>query len=83
MQPADFVRFVYALAKEAAFPLDRFLVGGDHLGPNAWQHLLATEGMPLAETRGFRWSTTKVESTCLPAACRSVASSVCVPGTCV
>lgn len=33
MQPADFVRFVHAIAEEIGFPLEKLLLGGDHLGP--------------------------------------------------
>ncbi|WP_419805310.1 D-tagatose-bisphosphate aldolase, class II, non-catalytic subunit [Terriglobus sp.] len=50
MQPKDFVRFVYSIAQEAGFPVERLILGGDHLGPNAWQHLPASEAMSLAET---------------------------------
>lgn len=34
MQPADFRDFVYAIAREVGFPLERLILGGDHLGPN-------------------------------------------------
>ncbi|WP_446728883.1 D-tagatose-bisphosphate aldolase, class II, non-catalytic subunit [Pseudoduganella sp. OTU4001] len=39
MKPADFVQYVQGLASEAAFPLERLILGGDHLGPNTWQNL--------------------------------------------
>ena len=50
MQPADFVRFIESIAEETGFPVRRLVLGGDHLGPNAWQHLPAAEAMSLAET---------------------------------
>jgi D-tagatose-1,6-bisphosphate aldolase subunit GatZ/KbaZ len=37
MKPQDFVEFVHSLAKAMAFPPDKILLGGDHLGPNPWQ----------------------------------------------
>jgi len=39
MRPADFVAYAHALAQQAGFPPERLLLGGDHLGPNSWQHL--------------------------------------------
>lgn len=33
MQPADFVGFVHGIAKQVGFPIERLLLGGDHLGP--------------------------------------------------
>jgi D-tagatose-1,6-bisphosphate aldolase subunit GatZ/KbaZ len=50
MQPADFVRYVEALARSAGFPAERLILGGDHLGPNAWQHLPPDEAMAHART---------------------------------
>ena len=38
MRPADFIEFVTDLAKKAGFPLDRIILGGDHLGPLTWQN---------------------------------------------
>ncbi len=37
MQPADFCDLVHGIADEADLPLDRVVLGGDHLGPNCWQ----------------------------------------------
>ncbi len=37
MKPADFSQFVAHLAKEVKLPLDHIILGGDHLGPNAWR----------------------------------------------
>ncbi len=45
MQPKDFVQYVHGIADEVGFPQNRVLLGGDHLGPNAWQNLSAKEAM--------------------------------------
>jgi D-tagatose-1,6-bisphosphate aldolase subunit GatZ/KbaZ len=37
MKPADFIAFVYGIAKKTGFPKDRLILGGDHLGPLIWQ----------------------------------------------
>ncbi|QBE67052.1 D-tagatose-bisphosphate aldolase, class II, non-catalytic subunit [Pseudoduganella lutea] len=39
MTPADYIAYVRDLADGAGFPRDRLILGGDHLGPNTWQHL--------------------------------------------
>ncbi|KND60493.1 Tagatose-6-phosphate kinase AgaZ [Candidatus Burkholderia verschuerenii] len=49
MKPADFVRFVHALADGVGFPRERLILGGDHLGPNAWRALSADEAMQRAD----------------------------------
>jgi D-tagatose-1,6-bisphosphate aldolase subunit GatZ/KbaZ len=49
MKPADFRDFVRRIADRAGLPFDRVLLGGDHLGPNAWQSLLADDAMARAE----------------------------------
>ncbi|WP_027795686.1 D-tagatose-bisphosphate aldolase, class II, non-catalytic subunit [Paraburkholderia acidipaludis] len=49
MKPADFVRFVHLIADRAGFPRSRLILGGDHLGPNAWRGLPAEEAMHRAE----------------------------------
>jgi D-tagatose-1,6-bisphosphate aldolase subunit GatZ/KbaZ len=48
MTPANFRRLVEANAEEAGFPLDRLVLGGDHLGPNPWKHLPAADAMARA-----------------------------------
>lgn len=45
MNPAQFRTYVEALARVHGFPGDRLVLGGDHLGPNAWQALAADEAM--------------------------------------
>jgi D-tagatose-1,6-bisphosphate aldolase subunit GatZ/KbaZ len=37
MRPADFKTYVAGIAKHAALPMERVLLGGDHLGPNSWR----------------------------------------------
>ncbi|MGW8191997.1 D-tagatose-bisphosphate aldolase, class II, non-catalytic subunit [Sphingomonas hankookensis] len=49
MVPADFRAFVESLAAKTGFPIDRLVLGGDHLGPNAWTTLPADEAMDKAE----------------------------------
>lgn len=49
MTPADFRIFVLNLAKQVGFPQEKLILGGDHLGPNRWQHLVADEAMQNAE----------------------------------
>jgi len=48
MKPADFVSYVRDLAESAGFPLDRLILGGDHLGPNTWQNESAASAMEKA-----------------------------------
>ncbi|TPM40828.1 D-tagatose-bisphosphate aldolase, class II, non-catalytic subunit [Mesorhizobium sp. B2-3-4] len=48
MTPGDFRRFVETIAGRAGFPLDRLVLGGDHLGPNPWKHLPGSEAMAKA-----------------------------------
>ena len=37
MTPSDFMRWLGGMATEAGVPMDRLLLGGDHLGPNPWR----------------------------------------------
>ncbi|AHI66154.1 D-tagatose-bisphosphate aldolase, class II, non-catalytic subunit [Burkholderia thailandensis] len=50
MTPADFRRDVGALARDAGFPAQALILGGDHLGPNPWRHLAARDAMREART---------------------------------
>jgi D-tagatose-1,6-bisphosphate aldolase subunit GatZ/KbaZ len=61
MRPADFSRFVLAIAARLGVPSEQVLLGGDHLGPNCWQDLPAEAAMAKSEqlisdyvTAGFR-----------------------------
>lgn len=49
MRPADFRDFVFAIANKVKFPTSRIILGGDHLGPNCWQHESAEVAMQKAE----------------------------------
>ncbi|MFN3877327.1 MAG: D-tagatose-bisphosphate aldolase, class II, non-catalytic subunit [Brevundimonas sp.] len=49
MTPDKFRDFVHAIARDAGLPIDRVLLGGDHLGPNPWTGLPAEEAMAKAE----------------------------------
>ncbi|GAB5375348.1 MAG: D-tagatose-bisphosphate aldolase, class II, non-catalytic subunit [Acuticoccus sp.] len=48
MTAADFMAFLTRLAAEEGAPLDRIVVGGDHLGPNPWRTAPADEAMAKA-----------------------------------
>lgn len=45
MTPVQFRDYVQQLARQQDFPVARLILGGDHLGPNAWQHLSAAQAM--------------------------------------
>lgn len=45
MTPPQFRDYVLELARAQGFPAERLVLGGDHLGPNAWQKLPAAEAM--------------------------------------
>ncbi|MDP9125449.1 MAG: class II D-tagatose-bisphosphate aldolase, non-catalytic subunit, partial [Pseudomonadota bacterium] len=49
MRPADFHRFVSGIAAACGLPAERLLLGGDHLGPNCWQHEPSEVAMDKAE----------------------------------
>ena len=49
MTPRDFRTFVKGIARQVGVPLDRLILGGDHLGPNPWKSLPAEEAMLRAE----------------------------------
>lgn len=49
MKPSDFVKFTNNIADRTGFPRNRILLGGDHLGPNAWRDLPASEAMSHGE----------------------------------
>lgn len=45
MKPKDFMKFVEKIAKKVNFPMDRIILGGDHLGPLTWTHLDEKQAM--------------------------------------
>src|SRR4051812_12974101 len=49
MRPADFSRFVLSIAARVGLATEQVLLGGDHLGPNCWQHLPAPEALLKSE----------------------------------
>lgn len=48
MTPAMYRDYVYEIAVELGFDTARLILGGDHLGPNPWQHLDAKTAMQQA-----------------------------------
>ncbi len=50
MMPVDFHNYVSNIAKDFNFPMDRLILGGDHLGPLTWTSLSYQEAMHNAET---------------------------------
>jgi D-tagatose-1,6-bisphosphate aldolase subunit GatZ/KbaZ len=48
MTPPDFVRFVHDHAARTELPIDRIILGGDHLGPNPWRGLGAESALDKA-----------------------------------
>lgn len=50
MTPSDFRDYVWSIADKFNFPQERLILGGDHLGPNPWQHEPAEKAMPKART---------------------------------
>jgi D-tagatose-1,6-bisphosphate aldolase subunit GatZ/KbaZ len=49
MRPPDFAELVHGIAGRCGLPLERVVLGGDHLGPNRWRNLPAEEAMAHAE----------------------------------
>lgn len=45
MTPKDFVVYVHNIANHVGFPIERLILGGDHLGPNCWQNENAESAM--------------------------------------
>ncbi len=45
MTPSQFVDYVHEIARTVSFPLNRLILGGDHLGPNPWQNENANSAM--------------------------------------
>ena len=49
LTPAQFRAYVGRIAQSVGAPMERVLLGGDHLGPNCWQAEPAAKAMALAE----------------------------------
>lgn len=45
MAPDQFRDYVHAIAQEMHFPIERVVLGGDHLGPNPWKNEHASVAM--------------------------------------
>lgn len=45
MTPQDFANHVFSLAERLNFSAENVVLGGDHLGPNCWQNLPASQAM--------------------------------------
>lgn len=45
MKPVDFRDYVKGIAEKVGFPVERLILGGDHLGPNCWQNESAEQAM--------------------------------------
>lgn len=45
LRPAEFRDLVLRLADQSGLPRERVLLGGDHLGPNCWQHEPAQQAL--------------------------------------
>ena len=56
MKPADFHGYVLERAAELGLPPERVILGGDHLGPVAWQKQDAAEAMDLAEALTYEFA---------------------------
>ncbi len=50
LTPADFRDMVQAIARGLGFPMERVILGGDHLGPTPWRRLPAEKALTEAET---------------------------------
>src|SRR5512139_2391065 len=48
MTPSDFASYVRTLAVENDFPIEKLILGGDHLGPSVWQDEAAESAMQKA-----------------------------------
>ena len=49
MRPDDFAELVHGIAGRCGLPLERVVLGGDHLGPNRWRGLPGEQAMAHAE----------------------------------
>jgi D-tagatose-1,6-bisphosphate aldolase subunit GatZ/KbaZ len=58
LTPAQFRDYVYSIAKELNFPLQRLILGGDHLGPNPWR----SQPAAIAMGKAFEMVTTYAEA---------------------
>lgn len=45
MKPVDFREFVFSIASKVGLPVERIILGGDHLGPLTWKNEKSPEAM--------------------------------------
>jgi D-tagatose-1,6-bisphosphate aldolase subunit GatZ/KbaZ len=50
MTPIEFVGFTHQLAHQSGFPIEKLILGGDHLGPYPWQNEPAEQAMQKASS---------------------------------
>jgi D-tagatose-1,6-bisphosphate aldolase subunit GatZ/KbaZ len=53
MRPADFKTYVAGIAMQVSLPMERVLLGGDHLGPNCWRTEPAAVAMERSQQMVF------------------------------
>lgn len=58
MQPEDFRNLVCSLAETIQLPMENLMLGGDHLGPNCWKKLSASDAMEKSDVLIERYVTT-------------------------
>jgi D-tagatose-1,6-bisphosphate aldolase subunit GatZ/KbaZ len=79
LKPQDFYANVLDLCRRIGFPRERLVLGGDHLGPNAWQHVTAQEALAKARvlvTQYVRAGFRKIHLDC-SMACADDAEPLC------
>ena len=54
MTPVAFQRYAAEIAERAALPMERVLLGGDHLGPNCWRSEPCAEALAALGAAGRR-----------------------------
>jgi D-tagatose-1,6-bisphosphate aldolase subunit GatZ/KbaZ len=79
MRPADFRNFVFQIAAQYGLPEEHLILGGDHLGPNPWQHLPAQEAMLYAEDMVAEYSRAGFEKIHLDASMACAGESAPLP----
>lgn len=79
MTPADFRNLVFEIGDGIAFPRERIILGGDHLGPSPWRNLLAEEAMEQAEAMVAAYVTAGYEKIHLDASMGCLAEPAALP----
>lgn len=49
MKPADFRNYIYQIADDMGYDKNNIILGGDHLGPQPWQHLPESTAMEYSQ----------------------------------